>query len=121
MIHLVRKEYDVAVGILAGMRYPRDWYGGYSALRAAEQLETRYPEQVLAFYMTGLGSLSCSGSRKEYAHNARVVLKLRHTWVDVLGQPERWRAFAKKVKGENQHRPAFQEEFARVIPDWKEI
>ncbi|MEW6569508.1 MAG: hypothetical protein AB1449_15360, partial [Chloroflexota bacterium] len=32
MIHLVRKEYDVAVGILAGMRYPRDWYGGYSAL-----------------------------------------------------------------------------------------
>jgi len=120
-IHLLREEYDLAVGILAGMRYPREGYHGYFALRAAEQLETRYPDQVLAFYMTGLGPLGLTASRKEYARNAQVALRLRHMWVDVLRQPEKWRAFAKKVKEENQHRPAFQEEFARVIPDWKDI
>jgi len=120
-IHLLREEYDLAVGILAGIRYPREGYYGYFALRAAEQLETRYPDQVLAFYMTGLGPLGLTASRKEYARNAQVVLRLRHMWVDVLRQPEKWRAFAKKVKEENLHRPAFQEEFARVIPDWKDI
>lgn len=121
MIHLVRKEYDLAVGILARMRYPREGYGEGSLLRAAAQLETRYPEQVLAFYMTGLGSLNSSGTRKEYARNARVVLKLRHMWVDVLGQPNKWQAFAQEVKAQNQNRPAFHEEFACVIPDWREM
>ncbi|HHY93585.1 MAG TPA: hypothetical protein GX513_01050 [Firmicutes bacterium] len=121
MIHLVRKEYDLAAGILARMRYPREGYGEGSLLRAAAQLETRYPEQVLAFYMTGLGSLNSSGTRKEYARNARVVLKLRHMWVDVLGQPNKWQAFAQEVKAQNQNRPAFHEEFACVIPDWREM
>lgn len=120
-IHLMRREYDVAVGILSRMRYPREGWGGYAAIRAAEQLESRYPDEVLAFYMTGLGSLRSTASRKEYARNAQVVVRLRHMWVDVLRQPEKWHAFAKKVKEENQHRPAFQEEFARVIPDWKDV
>lgn len=121
LIHLLRKEYDLAMGVLAGMAYRRGWFGTEAILQAASRLEARYPERVLAFYASGLGSLDRSQTREEYARNARVVLKMRRVWLDVLQQPEEWRAFARRVKAQNHRRPAFQEEFGRAVPDWEEI
>jgi hypothetical protein len=49
------------------------------------------------------------------------MVKVRHIWVDVMGTPDRWDKFAKKVKIANQKRPAFQEEFGRKLPGWKSL
>jgi len=49
------------------------------------------------------------------------MLKVRHMLVDVIKDDTRWKVFAGKVKRENLRRPAFQEEFGRVISGWREL
>jgi len=117
-IHMLREEYEKVIAILSQLRFPR--YED-TTVQVAARLEQRFPSEILAFYHTGLGNLNSAASRGEYARNARVVLKLRHMWVDVMKTPEKWLEFARKVKWQNQLRPAFQEEFRRVIPDWKSV
>lgn len=118
-IHMVRKEYGQAIKILTRTRYPDTRFGGNDVLKVAAKLEGKYPEDILAFYISGLGNLNRSHTRKTYAERAAVMVKVRHMWVDVMGTPERWDKFAKEVKNANQKRPAFQEEFARMLPGWK--
>ncbi|MBU4194611.1 MAG: hypothetical protein KKF66_06405 [Actinobacteria bacterium] len=60
-------------------------------------------------------------TRKQYASKAKLVAKIRQLYVDILKTPEEWTGFARRVKQENLRRPAFQEEFARAVPGWKEI
>ena len=69
--------------------------------------------------MTGLGNLNRSSDRKNYAREAVVMAKVRHMWVDVMKTYEKWENFGRKVKEMNPKRPAFQEEFAKVVPDWE--
>jgi hypothetical protein len=57
----------------------------------------------------------------EYARKADVMVKIRRVLVDVLHNYNRWKTFAKKVKTDNIRRPAFQEEFARRLPEWKKV
>jgi hypothetical protein len=76
---------------------------------------------ILAFYISGIGNLNRSQTRKIYAEKAEVMVRVRHMWVDVMGTPDRWDKFAKKVKIANQKRPAFQEEFGRKLPGWKSL
>lgn len=116
-IHMLRGEHDQAVALLRKERY---WEGD-TTVRVAAQLEERYPEQILAFYQSGLEGLNAPGSRANYRRNALVALKLRHMWMDVLKTPGLWREFARRTKALNQRRPAFQEEWARVIPDWGSV
>jgi len=118
-IHMARKEYERAVNILSAMRYPNFTDG--DVLRVAKQLEQKYPAKILAFYMSGLGNLDRSCQRKTYAQKAKVALKVRHMWLDVTKESAKWEAFAKQVKAVNQRRPAFQQEFAKVIPDWNTL
>lgn len=118
-IHMLREEYDRAVAALTELRYPR-WHDD-STVRIAAQMEERFPEQVLVFYNSGLGRLDVAGSRSQYADNARAVFKLRHMWVDVMKTPEKWLAFARRIKALNRGRRAFQEEFARLIPNWRDL
>jgi hypothetical protein len=49
------------------------------------------------------------------------MVKVGHMWVDVMVTPEKWEKFAKEVKLANQKRPAFQEEFANVMPGWRNL
>ena len=39
----------------------------------------------------------------------------------VIKDEARWKLFAAKVKGDNLRKPAFQEEFGRVITEWGEL
>ncbi len=120
-IRIHRKEYPEAVAILSKGRYPTWDWDGADEIRAAKELEKRYPEEVLTYYLSGLGSLTGNAPRKEYARKARVMAKMRHVIVEVLGDEARWRKFAAKIKQDNIRRPAFQEEFAHVLPDWQEL
>ena len=76
----------------------------------AKKLEKRYPEEILKYYLTGLGNLNRNGQRKEYARKA-----------DVIGDEARWEKLACKVKQDNLRRPAFQQEFADAVPGWQEL
>ena len=118
---MFRKEYDQALTILKKTRYPDTHYGGSEILKTAMKLEKMYPQEILTFYMTGLGNFNYSFDRKTYARSAAVAAKVRHMWVDVMKTPEKWETFARKVKIMNLKRPAFQEEFAKILSDWKTL
>ena len=120
-IRMHRKEYDEAVAILTKGRYPTmDWDAG-GEIQTAKKLEKRYPEKILKYYLSGLGNLTVNATRKEYARRANVMTKVRRLFVEVIGDETRWEKFAAKVKQDNIRRPAFQQEFARVLPGWREL
>jgi len=120
-IRMHRQEYEHAITILIKGRYPiHAWDNGYE-LQAAKKLESYFPEEVLKFYMSGLGNLKTNAVRNEYARKAKVMDRIRLLIVGVLRQEERWLDLAREVKLANLKRPAFQEEFAAVIPGWRQI
>jgi len=120
-IRMQRKEYDQAVAILLKDKYPRYAWDSADELKTAKQLEERFPEQILTYYLSGLGNLSSNATRKEYAERAKVMLKVKHMLVDVIKDEPRWKVFAGKVKRDNLRRPAFQEEFGKLITEWRDL
>jgi len=120
-IRMHRQEYEHAITILINGRYPVHAWDSGDELQAAKKLESHFPEEVLKFYMSGLGNLKANAVRSEYARKAKVMDRIRLLMVGVLNQEERWLDFAREVKLANLKRPAFQEEFATVIPGWRQI
>ena len=84
-IRMYRKEYDQAVAILSKGRYPMSVWETEYEVKVTKKLEKRYPEEILKYYLTGLGNLNRNDQRKEYARKAKVMVKVRHMLVDVLG------------------------------------
>ncbi len=120
-IHMHRKEYDKAVTVLSRRRYPLFAWESVYELQTAKRLECRYPEEILKYYLSGLGNLKTNAPRKDYARKAQVMSRIHRVLVDVLRDPSRWRDFAIKVKQDNIKRPAFQEEFAKAVPGWQAL
>jgi hypothetical protein len=120
-IRIHRREYADALVILTEERYPTSHWDDGDEILAAERLEKRYPEEILKFYLSGLGNLAVNATRKEYARKAEVMAKVRRLLVGVLGDEARWKKLAAKVKQDQIRRPAFQQEFAKVLPDWREL
>jgi tetratricopeptide (TPR) repeat protein len=117
-ILMYRREYEQAVAVLTKGRHPLQAWNGSEELEAARQLERFFPEEILLYYISGLGNLNVNATRKEYARKAKVMAKIRHVYLDILKSEVRWRDFAGKIKRENLRRPALQEEFARAMPGW---
>ena len=120
-IRIHRREYDEALAILMKGRYPTSTWEGEYEIKIAKKLEKRYPEEILKYYLSGLGNLNRNAQRKEYARKAKVMAKVHHVLVDVIGDQTRWVKFARKVKIDNARRPAFQQEFANAVPGWQEL
>jgi hypothetical protein len=97
-------------------QYPTwNWCDG-EELRIAKKLEKRYPEEIFNYYLSGLGNLTISATRK-----ARVMAKVGHMLVEVLVDEARLIRYAEKIKKDNAKRPALQEDFASVVPGWSEL
>ena len=102
-------------------RYPTSTWEEDYEIKVAQKLEKRYPEEILKYYLSGLGNLNRNAQRKEYSRKAKVMVKVRHVLAEVIGDEQRWVKFARKVKKDNARRPAFQQEFAIAVPDWREL
>ncbi len=120
-ILMYRREYEQAMAVLTKGRHPLHDWGRSEELKVAEQLEGLFPEEILLYYISGLGSLNVNATRKEYARQAKVMARIRRVYLDILKSEKRWRDFARKIKRENLRRPALQEEFARAMPGWGEL
>jgi hypothetical protein len=120
-IRMYRMEYDEALAILIKGRYPTSTWEGDYEIKIAKKLEKRYPEEILKYYLSGLGNFNRNAQRKEYTRKAKVMAKVRHVLVDLLGDEQRWVKFARNVKKDNARRPAFQQEFAIAVPGWQEL
>lgn len=118
-IHMARGEHEAAVRLLASVRF--DTSMSESVLQAASTLEAGFPGEVLSFYRSGLGRTDQSAPRWEYAQWANIIAKMRHLWVDVLGTPDAWAAFARELQAQSQRRPAMREEFRKVLGDWDTV
>ena len=121
-IRMQREEYKEALAILLKSSYHHYYaFDADDELNTVQQLEKRFPEQILTYYKSGLGNLNSNAQRKEYAQQAGVMAKVRHMMVDVIQDETRWTLFAGKVKADNLRRPAFQEEFGRVLAGWGDL
>ena len=122
-IYIHRKEYEKAIKyfIKIGSHSYCRGYMGSGILQIASRLEDRYPEEILTFHKSSTGNLDTSTSRKDYKLKAEAVKRVRHVLVDVMKKPADWRKYALPIKMKNMGRPAFQEEFVKVIPEWKEL
>lgn len=120
-IRMHRKEHEEAVAVLTRSRYPLYAWDSDYELQTAKRLESRHPEAILKYYLSGLGNLKTNAPRKEYTRKAQVMKKVHHLLVDVLSDASRWRDFALKVKKDNIKRPAFQEEFTKAVPGWQAL
>ncbi len=118
-IHLVRNEYEQAVRLLADVPY--DHWVSDTVLKAASQLETRFPLEVLSFYRSGIGPTDRTAPRGEYARWAHIAAKMRHIWMDVMRKPDLWIAFLRELKAQSERRPAMREESAKVLHDWDTV
>lgn len=109
------------MAVLGKEGYPHAASDSDYGIQIAKRLERRFPEEIPEYYLSGLGNLRTNAVRKEYNRKAQVMVKIRHLLVEVLRDAERWHTFAVKVKQDNLKRPSFQEEFAKVIPGWREL
>ena len=121
-IHLYRNEYEIALRYFKTPYRSTYYYLGQSEVfSVAKELEVQYPAQILEFYKSSVGNLNISTSRKNYSQNAEAVMRVQRVLVDVMKKPDEWKKYAMLIKLNNVNRPAFQDEFARVIPDWKNL
>jgi len=121
-IYMYRKEYEMALRYFKPpFRSTYHIFGESELFSISKRLEVLFPEEILAFYRSSVGNLNVSASRKIYAQDALGIMRVRRVLVEVMKRPEEWKAYALKIKLNNAKRPAFQEEFARVIPDWDSI
>lgn len=117
-IRMFRQEYEQALHLLQKIGYPSHSWDASSILQEATGLETKFPKQILEFYQQGLGSFAVNAKRKVYIEQARVALKIRHLLINVMNQPEKWKAMLQEMKFLNKRRKSFFEEFSKIIPDW---
>jgi len=89
-----RKEYDKAVSFLVEESYPSTAWDGDYEIQTAKKLEQRFPEEILKYYLSGLGNLRTNAVRKEYARRAQVMAKVRRLLVVKMKDKDRWHSFA---------------------------
>ena len=116
-IYLSRNEYKAALQYFLNNRGRNHFY--YSDVYdIAAKLESLFPEEILKFYKSAVGNLNMSATRKNYAQNAIAVRRVQRVIVEVMKKTEEWLKYAQPIKANNSKRPAFQDEFSKVVRGW---
>ncbi len=110
-IFLTRLDYDSALKIITKISYPEF----YSTVKI---LEAKFPDEILNYYIRGIGNYNISATRKVYHENALAAAQVKKMLIEVMNKPNEWQTLRLKIKYANAKRPAFQEEFKKVIKDW---
>lgn len=124
-IRLERQEYEKVLKLLLSSednRYKRYIPGTDTvAFNAAEKLETMHPKEIVKFYIDYLGDTDSAKDRKQYTAQAKIAVKIKNIYENILKTPGKWIEFAKNIKYKNKNRKAFQEEFEKVISGWRSL
>ncbi|WP_159078783.1 hypothetical protein [Orrella marina] len=117
-----RKEHLQAMKAMQASCYG-DEYASEHEVRAAETLEPVYPEEMLDYYIRCVHRVSRtrSAKRSAYAQQARIMARIHRLLTVVVPDEQRWIRLATALKYENKTRPAFQDEFQRRVPGWREL
>lgn len=121
-IYLYRKEYEKTLNILLSEKVKFTIYiDSDFELQIAKKLETHYPKEICNLYLTVLGPLDSSCKRDEYNKQAVIIERIRNIMIELLHDEECWKKYAREFKQRNKRRPAFHEECAIIMPDWRSI
>ncbi len=81
-------------------------------------LESKFPDEILNYYIRGIGNYNISATRKVYNENVLATTQVKKMFIEVMNKPNEWQTLRLKIKYANAKGPAFQEEFKKVIKDW---
>lgn len=118
LIFIDREEYPKALEILNKETPYGIFHIDYDI---AEKLKTRYPKDIVNYYIRALGNYNTAKDRKAYADQAKLALRIKEIYLNNLNDPASWRELLINIKNSNKRRPALQEEFSKIIPEWKNI
>lgn len=118
LIFLEREEHEKVLKLLIDSN-PYNYY--QIDFDIAEKLKEKYPEEIVNYYIKTLGDYTSAKDRKAYTDQAKIALKIKDIYLNILQKPDFWEKLLLKIKTENKRRPALQEEFSRIIPEWKQI
>ncbi len=71
--------------------------------------------------MNAIDNLDSAKNRQIYAKQAKVAVKIQDIYENILKTPEKWNEFARNIKYKNKNRPAFQQEFSKIISGWRDL
>jgi hypothetical protein len=113
---LYREQFDKALAALLkdGPSF-RAWPDS-ELRRNARVLETRYPTELLNYYLHKLGSIK-AGSRRRYAEQAHFIADIKRVMLDHLGNETEWVSLTARIKSESKRLPAFRDELKMVLPN----
>jgi len=115
-ISLHREEFDQALAAL--LEDERSSHAGPDSQlrRDARVLATRYPAELLGYYLRKLGPVQ-AGSRRQYAEQAHYIADIKRVMLDHLGDKLAWAGLKAKLKSESKRLPAFRDELNKVLPN----
>lgn len=116
-IYLHRQEYSNALAALTGGPLTVGSGVDSTQRRQAQSLESRYPQEILTYYLVKLGKLE-RDKRSVYAEKAMQLCHIRRLVVETMKDKSRWSAMLTDVLKATQHLPAFRDELQKHIPDW---
>ena len=119
-IRLHRNELESSLVALLADRGRLGYWHDSALRRYAQQLEDRFPAEVLSFYQLKLGAIG-RGSRRHYAEQACCITDIKRVMLTLmragLMDPSDWQKFLLTVRTESRRLPAFRDELRQALPD----
>ncbi len=106
-IYYHEKDYEQIIQfVLKGMIEPGEY---------EQMLSKNYPAPMIDYYQEEVKNLIEQKKRKSYQEAARVAVKIKKIYVEVLAQPEKWKLYLSGILHKHSRWRALQEEFNKLL------
>lgn len=112
-IWLFREQFEEALAALLEDNSCFDAGPNSQLRRNARVLETRYPTELLSYYLRKLGPIKAD-SRRRYAEQAHDIADIKRVMLDHLGDERAWLSFTVRLKNESKRLPALRDELNKL-------